>query len=108
MGKWITMSSGKKVFLATNNPHTESERYIIKQENDAKNERKQFERKQFINDFNKMADDKKLKLLKDVSMNKDERDDFMKSEKTTNDLAENYNDGREVLADISTKLGYDY
>tara|TARA_B110000495_G_scaffold168915_1_gene156056 strand:+ start:687 stop:1013 length:327 start_codon:yes stop_codon:yes gene_type:complete len=38
MGKWITMSSGKKVFLATNNPHTESERYIIKQENDAKRE----------------------------------------------------------------------
>jgi Trp operon repressor len=103
MGKWITKPSGKKVFLATNNPHTESERYIIKQENDAKNERKQF-----INDFNKMADDKKLKLLKDVSMNKDERDDFMKSGKTANDLAENYNDGREVLADISTKLGYDY
>ena len=55
-----------------------------------------------------MADDKKLKLLKDVSMNKDERDDFMKSEKTADELALNYLDGREVLADISTKLGYDY
>ena len=117
MGKWITMSSGKKVFLATNNPHTKSEEYIIKQENDAKRELAEHninkkhhssERKQFINDFNKMADDKKLKLLKDVSMNKDERDDFMKSEKTADELALNYLDGREVLADISTKLGYDY
>ena len=39
MGKWITMSSGKKVFLATNNPHTEAEKYIIEQENNAKKEK---------------------------------------------------------------------
>ncbi len=42
MGKWITMPSGKKVFLATNNPHTEAEKYIIKQENNAKKEKESY------------------------------------------------------------------
>ena len=84
------------------NPLSEEQKLLINKKHHSS------ERKQFINDFNKMADDQKLKLLKDVSMNKDERDDFMKSEKTADELALNYLDGREVLADISTKLGYDY
>ena len=67
------------------------------------------EKRLFIKAFDNMAEVKKTNLLNEF-MRKDKVDDFMSDPKsaTANELAENYDEGREVLADISTKLGYDY
>ena len=67
------------------------------------------ERRLFIKAFDNMAEPKKTNLLNEF-MRKDEVDDFMSDPKsaTANSLAENYDGGREVLANVSDKLGYDY
>ena len=59
-----------------------------------------------------MSDEKKIRLLtaKDGgAVSKETATDFIKySDGTTNNIVADMIDGREILADISTKLGYDY
>ena len=67
------------------------------------------ERNQFIKDWNKMSDEKKIRLLSaEDGVTKETATDFIKySDGTTNEIIGDMIDGREILADISNKLGYD-
>lgn len=126
---WITLPNGKKVpvhrgenfrpKLDNNTLHKIKMKKGSQYEFDVKNklesatnEHHSNERKQFIKNWNNMSDEKKIRLLtaKDGgAVSKETATDFIKySDGTTNDIVKDMIDGREILADISTKLGYDY
>ena len=126
---WITLPNGKKVpvhrgenfrpKLDNNTLHKIKMKKGSQYEFDVKNklesatnEHHSNERKQFIKNWNNMSDEKKIRLLtaKDGgAVSKETATDFIKySDGTTNNIVADMIDGREILADISTKLGYDY
>lgn len=106
--RWITLKNGQKVpvhkgenFRPNSDPnHKSNESHYRK------------ERIQFIRDFNKLTDEKKIGLLtaKDGGdISKEDATDFLKySDGTTNDIAKDMFDGGEILANISQKMGYDF
>ena len=100
---WITLPNGKKVPVHRGENYRPENKKGLQQHHSN-------ERKQFIKNWNNMSDEKKIRLLTakdggDVS--KETATDFIK-DGTTNNIVADMIDGREILADISTKLGYDY
>ena len=111
---WVTLPNGNKVPVHRGENFRPEHKKGLQQypQNPEIEKHHSNERKQFIKNWNNMSDEKKIRLLTakdggDVS--KETATDFIKySDGTTNNIVADMIDGREILADISTKLGYDY